>query len=171
MSATQGKARQLTILTVPSHELDANVSLVTGLQATEKASRLCSWKFMTGNSDATPTSYSLTDPSPHATSSWFSLISDQARSYCASLVSNLFIRPSITFESAQPSPVQFSSFVSSTSSGLFSPMRLYYPPFLPRSSGIGAYAGRTVGSTYVFSTKMPCGPSPRQNRRPLPTMP
>lgn len=31
-----------TILTVPSQELDANVSLVTGLHATEKASRLCS---------------------------------------------------------------------------------------------------------------------------------
>lgn len=30
------------------------------------------------------------DPSPHATSSWFSLVSDHARSYCASLVSNLF---------------------------------------------------------------------------------
>lgn len=38
-----------TILTVPSQELEAKVSFVTGLHATEKVSRLCSWKFMTGN--------------------------------------------------------------------------------------------------------------------------
>lgn len=79
---------RLTIFTVPSHELEANVSFVTGLQATENVSRLCSWKFMTGNS-GTLVSYSFTEPSPHATSSWFSLISDHARSYWASFVSKL----------------------------------------------------------------------------------
>lgn len=31
-----------TILTVPSHELEAKVSFVIGLQATENVSRLCS---------------------------------------------------------------------------------------------------------------------------------
>ena len=45
--ADRGAAR--TILTVPSQELEAKVSFVTGLHATEKVSRLCSWKFMTGN--------------------------------------------------------------------------------------------------------------------------
>jgi len=66
-------------LTVPSQELERNESLVMGLQHTEKVSRLCSWKFMTGKS-LTPRSKSLREPSPHATMSWFSLISDQARS-------------------------------------------------------------------------------------------
>lgn len=47
IEAERGAAR--TILTVPSQELEAKVSLVTGLHATEKVSRLCSWKFMTGN--------------------------------------------------------------------------------------------------------------------------
>lgn len=77
-----------TILTVPSHELEMKVSLVMGFQATAKASRLCSWKIMMGNSFM-PMSKSLRDPSPQATTSWFSLISDQARSYIASFVSNL----------------------------------------------------------------------------------
>lgn len=66
-------------MTVPSQELEMKVSLVTGFQQTEKASRLCSWKFMTGKS-LTPRSNSFSDPSPQATISWFSLISDQARS-------------------------------------------------------------------------------------------
>jgi hypothetical protein len=52
---------------------------VTGFQQTEKASRLCSWKFMTGKS-LTPRSNNLREPSPQAVTSWFSLISDQARS-------------------------------------------------------------------------------------------
>lgn len=55
----------LTILTVPSHELEINVSFVTGFQETEKVSLLCSWKFMTGNS-STPKSKSFSDPSPPA---------------------------------------------------------------------------------------------------------
>lgn len=55
----------LTILTVPSHELEINVSFVTGFQETENASLLCSWKFMTGNS-STPRSNSFSDPSPPA---------------------------------------------------------------------------------------------------------
>lgn len=45
---------------------------------------------MTGNVSAAM-SNSLIEPSPHATRSWFSLISDQARSYNASLVSKLHI--------------------------------------------------------------------------------
>lgn len=83
--------QSLTILTVPSHELEIKLSLVTGFQAVAKASRLCSWKIMTGNS-LMPISKSLSDPSPQATTSWFSLISDQAKSYIASFVSNLYIR-------------------------------------------------------------------------------
>lgn len=69
------------------------VSLVPGFQQTEKASLLCSWKFMTGNS-FTPRSNSFREPSPHATTVWFSLISDHARSYRASLVSKLHGRHS-----------------------------------------------------------------------------
>lgn len=76
---------------MPSHELEMKLSLVTGFQAVAKASRLCSWKIMTGNS-LKPMSKSLSDPSPQATTSWFSLISDQAKSYIASFVSNLHIR-------------------------------------------------------------------------------
>jgi hypothetical protein len=65
-----------------------------GFQHTQNVSRLCSWKFMTGKSLA-PRSNSLIDPSPHATTNWFSLISDQARSYSASFVSNLLQTPEI----------------------------------------------------------------------------
>ena len=43
-------------MTVPSHELDAKVSFVTGFQHTENVSRLCSWKFMTGNPGSSPMS-------------------------------------------------------------------------------------------------------------------
>lgn len=82
------KMIRLTIFTVPSHELDMNVSFVIGFHATENVSRLCSWKFMTGKS-LTPKSNSLSEPSPHAAINWFSLISDQARSYRQSFVSNL----------------------------------------------------------------------------------
>lgn len=56
-----------------------NVSLFTGFQQTEKVSRLCSWKFITGKSFS-PRSKSFRDPSPQAVTSWFSLISDQAMS-------------------------------------------------------------------------------------------
>lgn len=73
---------------VPSHELEAKVSLVMGLHATENVSLLCSWKFIMGKS-LTLISYSFIEPSPQATRSWFSLISDQARSYWASFVSKL----------------------------------------------------------------------------------
>ena len=94
---------QRTILTVPSQELEMKVSFVTGFQAAAKASRLCSWKIMTGNSFA-PMSKSLREPSPHATTSWFSLISDQAKSYIASLVSKLRSSPLVSTQANHSSP-------------------------------------------------------------------
>lgn len=135
------KLSKRTILTVPSHELEMKVSLVMGFQATAKASRLCSWKIMMGNSFM-PMSKSLRDPSPHATTSWFSLISDQARSYIASFVSNL---PAQICKS-QP---QFTS-----RHVLFEESRAY-----------------SIYKTYVFSTWMPCAVSARAKSLPFPTMP
>jgi hypothetical protein len=56
----------LTILIVPSHELEANVSLETRFHDTAYTSRLCSFQDCTGNS-FTLISNSFTEPSPDPT--------------------------------------------------------------------------------------------------------
>lgn len=87
--------------TVPSQDDEANTSLDVGDQATEKTSRLCSVNDMTGKEyedrgavppgggggggapgtlAVSPMSNSLIDPSPVATRSCLSFISDHARS-------------------------------------------------------------------------------------------
>lgn len=140
------RERKLTSLTVPSQELEMNVSLVTGFQETEKVSLLCSWKFMTGNS-LTPRSKSFNEPSPQAVISWFSWISDHARSYRASFVSKLIAHKS----NRQPH----------ANKGLVVAWR--------NSMMEGDEGG--LGGPYVFSTCTPCAVSPRAKTRPLPTIP
>jgi hypothetical protein len=76
------------ILIVPSQLLDRNVSLATRFQCTEKTSRACSCHDCTGNSERL-ISKSLTEPSPPAVRSWFSLDSDHVTSKSESWVSNL----------------------------------------------------------------------------------
>jgi hypothetical protein len=66
-----------TILMVPSHELEANVSFETRFHDTEYTSRLCSCHDCTGKLFSAM-SNSFTDPSPHATTIWFSCASDHA---------------------------------------------------------------------------------------------
>lgn len=77
-----------TILMVPSHELEQNVSFDTKFQCTEKTSRLCSCQERTGKLSR-PMSKSLMEPSPEATIAWFSCASDQEMSKRESCVSNL----------------------------------------------------------------------------------
>lgn len=74
---TEGSLR--TTFTVPSHELEQKLSLVTRFQCTAKTSLLCSFHDCTGKSSR-PMSKSLTEPSPAATRTWFSCVSDQERS-------------------------------------------------------------------------------------------
>jgi len=78
----------LTILMVPSHELEQIVSFDTRFQWTEKTSRLCSCQERTGKLSR-PMSNSLMEPSPEATMAWFSCASDQEMSKRESCVSNL----------------------------------------------------------------------------------
>ena len=68
-----------TTLIVPSQELEQNVSFDTRFQCTAKTSLICSFQDWMGNSSI-PMSKSLTEPSPAATRTWFSCVSDQARS-------------------------------------------------------------------------------------------
>jgi hypothetical protein len=68
-----------TILIQPSQELEQNVSFPTRFQCTAKTSRLCSCHDWTGKSSR-PISNSFMEPSPQATTSWFSWVSDQERS-------------------------------------------------------------------------------------------
>lgn len=75
------------ILIVPSQELEQNVSFATRFQWTAKTSRLCSCHDWMGNSSR-PMSKSLMEPSPVATTHWFSCASDQERSYRESFLSN-----------------------------------------------------------------------------------
>lgn len=75
-------------LTVPSQLLEQNRSLDTRFQCTANTSRACSFQLPTGKS-ATEASKSLTLPSPEAASTWFSCISDHARSKSESCVVNL----------------------------------------------------------------------------------
>ena len=72
------KGRRTTLI-VPSQELEQNVSLEMRFQCTAKTSLLCSFHDWIGNS-LTPISNNLTEPSPAATTTWFSCVSDQARS-------------------------------------------------------------------------------------------
>ncbi len=78
----------ITILMVPSQELEQNVSFDTRFQCTEKTSRLCSCQDCTGKS-LSAMSKSLIEPSPEATTAWFSCVSAQAMSKRESCVSNL----------------------------------------------------------------------------------
>ena len=74
-----GVERGRTIFIVPSQELEQNVSLETRFQCTANTSRLWPCQFCTGNLSR-PMSKSLIEPSPQATTSWFSCSSDHATS-------------------------------------------------------------------------------------------
>lgn len=82
------RSKQHATLIVPSHELEQNESLEARFQDTENTSRLCSCQDCTGKSSR-PVSKSLIEPSPVATRTWFSCVSDHARSKRESCVSKL----------------------------------------------------------------------------------
>lgn len=73
------EGEESTTFIVPSQELEQNVSLATKFQCTAKTSLLCSFHDWMGNSSRAM-SKSFTEPSPAATTTWFSCDSDQARS-------------------------------------------------------------------------------------------
>ena len=82
------KGDRRTILMQPSHELEQKVSFPTRFHDTANTSRLCSCHDCTGKLSS-PMSNSFIEPSPAATTTWFSCASDQETSKRASCVSNL----------------------------------------------------------------------------------
>lgn len=131
--------------TVPSQLLEQKRSFMTGFQLTLNTSRACSFQFEIGKSFAVQ-SNSLMLPSPDAARTWFSWISDHARSYSESCVVNLEVA--------------------------ITPIELELCCYFRLSCTLrGRGRGVCEHPTHHFSGWIPLAVSSRICRRPLPTRP